>query len=230
EAMIHAFDRFGLRVTHGWGMTETSPVGTVNYLKRELESLPVDEQYGIRAKQGVPLPFFEVRAMGPEGEAPWDGATMGELQVRGPWVAARYHDLDEASDKWTEDGWFCTGDIAIIDAAGYVKITDRLKDLIKSGGEWISSIDLENALASHPAVAEAAVIAVPHAKWGERPLAVVVMKPGRTATGPELGAHLAQRFASFWLPDGYVFVDEMPRTATGKILKTALRERYGGGA
>ena len=230
EAMIRAFDRFGLRVTHGWGMTETSPVGTVNYVKRGLEERSPDEQYAIRAKQGLPLPFFEARIMGPEGEAPWDGITMGELQVRGPWVAERYHDLDRESDKWTADGWFRTGDIATIDAEGYVKITDRIKDLIKSGGEWISSIDLENALTGHPAVAEAAVIAVPHEKWGERPVAVLVLKPGHVTTEAHLRAHLAPRFAGFWLPDGYVFVNEMPRTATGKIMKAALRERYGGRA
>jgi fatty-acyl-CoA synthase len=151
---------------------------------------------------------------------------MGELQVRGPWVAARYHDLEQESDKWTDDGWFRTGDIVTIDAAGYVKITDRIKDLVKSGGEWISSIDLENALASHPHVAEAAVIAVPHPKWDERPLAVVVLKAGNAVTEEALRDHLAAKFAKFWLPDGFVFVSEMPRTATGKILKAVLRERY----
>ena len=226
EAMIRAYDRVGLRVVHGWGMTETSPVGTVNCLKRELAALSADEQYALRAKQGLPLPFFEVRAMGADGEAPWDGVSMGELQVRGPWVAARYHDSGSASGQWTADGWFRTGDIATIDAAGYVKITDRLKDLIKSGGEWISSLDLENALASHPKVAEAAVIAVPHAKWGERPLAVVVTKAGINLTEQELRDHLAPRVARYWVPDGFIFVDEMPRTSTGKILKAALRERY----
>lgn len=230
EAMIRAFDRFGLRVIHGWGMTETSPVGTVNYLKREFGALSREEQYAIRSRQGMPLPFFEVRAMGPENEVPRDGASMGELQVRGPWVASGYHDLDQESDKWTEDGWFRTGDIATIDPAGYVKITDRLKDLVKSGGEWISSLDLENALADHPAVAEVAVIAIPDAKWGERPLAIIVLRPGRVASEADLRAHLVPRFASFWLPDRYVFVNEMPRTSAGKLLKSALRARYGGTA
>lgn len=172
EAMIRGFDKFGVRVVHGWGMTETSPVGTVNYVKRELAALPADEQYAVRAKQGVPLPFFEARVMTDDGEAPWDGNTMGELQVRGPWVAAAYHAPASESDKWTADGWFRTGDIAILDAAGYVRISDRIKDVIKSGGEWISSVDLENALAGHPKVAEAAVIGVAHPRWGERPLAV----------------------------------------------------------
>jgi len=226
EATIRAFDKFGLRVIHGWGMTETSPVGTVNYLKHELDGASADERYIARAKQGIPLPYFEVRAMGGEREAPWDGTSMGELQVRGPWVAARYHDLEQESDKWTDDGWFRTGDIVTIDAAGYVKITDRIKDLVKSGGEWISSIDLENALASHPGVAEAAVIAVPHPKWDERPLAVVVLKAGDAVTEEALRDHLAAKFAKFWLPDGFVFVSEMPRTATGKVLKAVLRERY----
>ncbi len=221
ESMIRAFDRFGLEVVHGWGMTETSPVGTVNYRKREIA-----KGDDMRAKQGVPLPFFEVRAMGDEGEAPWDGVTMGELQVRGPWVAARYHDLEAEADKWTADGWFRTGDIATIDAHGYVKITDRIKDLVKSGGEWISSVDLENALAGHPKVAEAAVIAVPHAKWGERPLAVVVLKAGESATPDELRDYLAPKFAKFWLPDGFEFVDAIPRTSTGKMMKATLREQF----
>jgi fatty-acyl-CoA synthase len=160
ESMIRAFDRHGLRVIHGWGMTETSPVAAVNYLKRGLELAGPDAQYAFRAMQGVPLPFVEVRAMTPQGEAPWDGESMGELEVRGPWVAAAYHDLSEESDKWSPDGWFRTGDVVTLDAHGYIKITDRIKDLVKSGGEWISSVDLENALVGHPAVSEAAVIAV----------------------------------------------------------------------
>jgi fatty-acyl-CoA synthase len=226
EAMIRRYDRLGLRVVHGWGMTETSPVGTVNCMKRELEGASEEERYAIRARQGLPLPFFEIRAMAAGGEAPWDGATMGELQVRGPWVAARYHNPEFEPHQWTEDGWFCTGDIATIDPSGYVKIADRIKDLIKSGGEWISSIDLENALASHPKVAEAAVIAIPHSKWGERPLAIIVPQRGQTVTASELRAHLAPRVARFWIPDSFVFVTEMPRTSTGKVLKSTLRERY----
>ena len=223
DSMIRAFDRFGLDVVHGWGMTETTPVGTVNYRKQELAP---DAYRAARGKQGVPLPFFEVRAMGGEGAAPWDGKTMGELQVRGPWVAARYHELASEADKWTDDGWFGTGDIVTIDAHGYVKITDRIKDLVKSGGEWISSVDLENALAGHPKVAEAAVIAVPHAKWGERPLAVVVLKAGTTANAQELRDHLEPKFARFWLPDDFAFVDAIPRTSTGKMMKAALREQF----
>jgi len=226
ESMIRAFDEFGLQVIHGWGMTETTPVALVNYLKRGLESAVADERYALRAKQGLPLPFVEVRAMTGQGEAPWNGTTMGELEVRGPWVAAGYHDLDSESDKWSEDGWFRTGDIATIDAHGYVKITDRIKDLVKSGGEWISSVDLENALAGHPKVAEAAVIAVPHAKWGERPLAVIVLKAGTIASAQELRGHLEPKFARFWLPDRFEFVDAIPRTSTGKMMKAKLRERF----
>ena len=218
--------RFGLRVLHGWGMTETTPVGTVNYIKREIQTAGEEESYALRSTQGIPLPFVEVRAMTVQGPAPWDGQTMGELQVRGPWVAASYHDSDEGTGKWTEDGWFCTGDVVTIDARGYVKITDRIKDLIRSGGEWISSVDLEIALVGHPTVSEAAVIAVPHPKWGERPLAVVVLRDGQSATADELREYIAPRFASYWLPDDVVFVAEMPRTSTGKMMKAELRERY----
>jgi fatty-acyl-CoA synthase len=228
ESMIRAFDRFDLQVVHGWGMTETSPVGLVSFAKRELGTMTDDARAALRAKQGVPLPFFEARAVGAEGAVPWDGTSMGELQVRGPWVAAGYHHLDAESGQWTEDGWFRTGDIVTIDAAGYVKITDRIKDVIKSGGEWISSIDLENALAGHPKVAEAAVIGIRHPKWDERPLAVVVLKAGAAATAAELRDHLASRFAKFWLPDDFVFVDSIPRTSTGKMLKAQLREQFKG--
>ncbi|MBI3938096.1 MAG: long-chain fatty acid--CoA ligase [Betaproteobacteria bacterium] len=226
EPMIRAFDKFGLRVVHGWGMTETTPVGTVNFIRRELARLDPEELYPVRAKQGVPLPFFEVRAVTDAGEAPWDGATPGELQVRGPWVAASYHDLAAERDKWTPDGWLRTGDVATIDSHGYVKITDRIKDLIKSGGEWISSLDLENALAGHPAVQEAAVIAIPHVTWGERPLAVVVRKPGHAVSTEELRRYLEPKFAKFWLPDAFAFVDEIPRTSTGKMMKVKLREQF----
>jgi len=226
ESMIRAFDRFGLRVLHGWGMTETAPVGTVNYIKREVRTAGEEERYALRAMQGVPLPFVEVRAMTEQGPAPWDGQTMGELQVRGPWVAASYHDPGEDTGKWTDDGWFCTGDVVTIDPRGYIKITDRIKDLIRSGGEWISSVDLENALVGHPKVSEAAVVAIPHPKWGERPLAVVVLRDGQSATAVELREHIAPRFADYWLPDDVVFVAEIPRTSTGKMMKAALRERF----
>jgi fatty-acyl-CoA synthase len=226
ESMIRAYGRLGLRVIHGWGMTETSPVGTVNYMKRELYDLDSDARYALQTKQGVPLPFFEIRAVGASGVAPWDGATIGELQVRGPWVASGYYRPEEPTPQWTDDGWFRTGDIVNIDAHGYMRIVDRSKDLVKSGGEWISSLELENALMGHAAVQEAAVIGVPHARWGERPLAVVVLKPDETVTAETLQAHLAPRVARHCVPDAFVFVAEIPRTATGKTLKTALRDRY----
>ncbi len=225
ESLIRALDRHGVRVIHGWGMTETSPVGLFNFARREVADVGPDAAYALRAKAGVPLPYFEIRAMVEEREAPWDGQTMGELEVRGPWVAGRYHDLPEGAGQWSADGWFRTGDIVTIDDAGYVKITDRVKDLVKSGGEWISSIDLENALVSHPAVQEAAVIAVPHPKWGERPLAVIVATPGVAVTPEALSAHLAG-FASYARPDAYVFVAEIPRTSTGKMMKAKLRDAY----
>ncbi len=234
EAMIKAYDRLGLPVVHGWGMTETSPVGTVNYTKRELQGLDREARCSLQTRQGVPLPFFEIRAVGAEGIVPWDGAAVGELEVRGPWVAAEYYNAEDAMQQWTADGWFRTGDVVTIDPSGYVRIVDRLKDLVKSGGEWVSTLELENALMAHPAVQEAAVIGVPHAKWGERPLAVVVMKQGADVSPDALRSHLAPRVARHCVPDAVVFLPEMPRTGTGKVLKSALRERfqqhYGGDA
>ncbi len=228
ESMIRGFDRHGLRVVHAWGMTEMTPLGTVSWLKRSLEGLPDDQRYAYRAKQGVPVPFVETRIMGQMGQVPWDGETMGELEVRGPWVASGYYQAPELTSKWSDDGWFRTGDVATIDHEGYVKITDRTKDLVKSGGEWISSVDLENALMGHPAVAEAAVIAAKHPKWDERPVAVVVVRDGASVTAEELRAFLEPKFAKFWLPDEFVFTDHIPRTAAGKFQKSTLRGQYGG--
>jgi fatty-acyl-CoA synthase len=199
----------------------------VNYVKRELQHLNADERCALQVRQGVPLPFFEIRAVGAAGVAPWDGATFGELQVRGPWVASAYYRPEDAVAQWTDDGWFRTGDIVTVDPHGYVRIVDRTKDLVKSGGEWISSLEVENALMAHAAVQEAAVIGVPHARWGERPLAIVVPKPGASVTPDDLRGHLALRVARHCVPDDFVFVGEIPRTATGKMLKTSLRERYG---
>jgi len=227
ESMIRAFDeRYGLTVVHAWGMTETDPVATVCHLTGELLEAPEDEQYKYRAKQGFPLPFIEIRGRGDDGLIPWDGEAMGELEVRGPWVASSYFNTEEGSDKFTEDGWFKTGDIVTIEPGGYVEIRDRDKDLVKSGGEWISSVDLENALMGHEAVAEAAVIAIPHEKWDERPLAIVVLKEGQEVTAEELLSHLEGDFAKWQLPDAVEFVDEIPRTATGKFLKMELREQF----
>ena len=227
EAMIRGFDRHGIHTIHAWGMTEMTPIGTASVLKASMDDLDRDTQYAYRAKQGPAMPFVEMRLVNDAGVAPWDGETMGELQVRGPWVAAGYYRPDEPGDRWTDDGWFGTGDVATVDSEGFMKITDRTKDLIKSGGEWISSVDLENALMGHPAVREAAVIGAHHEKWDERPLAVVALMEGAAADAGALHAHLAGRFAKWWLPDDYVFVDEIPRNSTGKFLKSALRERYG---
>ncbi len=227
EWMIRGFQqRHGLRVVHGWGMTETSPVGTVAPLPSELREAPEDEQYHYRAKQGFPMPLVEIRIRGEEGIAPWDRESMGELEIRGPFVASEYYDSPASSEKFTEDGWLRTGDISTIDQRGYMEIKDRAKDLIKSGGEWISSVALENTLMQHEAVAEAAVIAVSHPKWQERPLAVVVPKEGASATQEELISYLEPRFARWWLPDAVEFVEEIPKTSVGKFKKSELRERF----
>jgi fatty-acyl-CoA synthase len=225
-SLIKGFDRHGLRVIHAWGMTETTPLGTVGNLTSALRSRPEAERDATRAKQGLPVPFVEIRARGENGLVPWDGEAMGELEVRGPWIARAYYDAPEASGRFTDDGWFKTGDVVSIDPSGYIQIRDRSKDLVKSGGEWISTLALENALMGHPAVAEAAVIAVAHPKWQERPLAVVVLKQGKTATASELLEFLAPHFPKWQLPDAVEFVEAIPRTATGKFLKTALRERF----
>lgn len=226
ETLLRRMDKFGFRITHLWGMTETTPFATTGTLKSTLAHGSEDEKYKIRLKQGLPAPFVEVRVMRSEGEAPRDGVTFGELEIRGPWVAASYFEAPEAADRWTRDGWFKTGDIATIDSEGYVKIVDRSKDLIKSGGEWISSVDLENELMGHPCVREAAVIGVAHPKWQERPLAVVVVKEGAQVTPEELRDFLAAKFAKWQLPDAFVFSDELPRTSVGKLLKLKLRETY----
>jgi len=227
ESMIRGFqERHGLAVLHAWGMTEMAPVGTVGTLPSEVLSQPPDAQFAYRARQGRPAAFVEIRARGGDGLVPWDGATMGELEVRGAWVAGAYYESDDDVSRFTDDGWFRTGDIVTIDQRGTITVQDRAKDLIKSGGEWISSVALESALAGHPAVAEAAVVSVPHPEWLERPLAVVVLKSGRTATADELIAHLAPHFPKWWLPDEVAFVDAIPKTSVGKYLKSALRERF----
>ncbi len=228
ESLIRRFDQHGLRLVHAWGMTEMTPTGTASWLKRSFDALTDDQRYAYRAKQGVPLPLVETRIMGQAGEAPWDGQAMGELEVRGPCVASSYYEAPEMTGRWSDDGWFRTGDVATIDPDGYVKISDRTKDLVKSGGEWISTVDLENALMGHPAVAEAAVIAAKHPKWDERPVAVVVVEDGAAVTGDELRAFLLPTFPKFWLPDEFVFTDEIPRTAASKFQKSALREQYSG--
>ncbi len=224
--LIRRLDRFGLQIKHLWGMTETTPIGTSGGLRAYMSDWPDEKKYETRAKQGWPAPFVEIRLMRPEGEAPWDGVTSGEIEIRGPWVAASYHESPDQANRWTADGWFRTGDVATMDADGYVKIVDRAKDLVKSGGEWISSVDLENALMGHPAVKEACVVGIPHPKWQERPLAAVVLKDGARATPEELHDFLAQFFAKWQLPDAVVFLDAIPRTSVGKFKKIALREQF----
>jgi fatty-acyl-CoA synthase len=203
-----------------------APLGTVARLPVELDEASSEEQYAYRGRQGRPSPFVDIRARGEEGELiSWDDEAMGELEVRGPWVARAYH-RGAGAEKFTDDGWFQTGDIVTINSQGCIRIADRSKDLVKSGGEWISSVDLENNLMAHPAVAEAAVIAMPDEKWGERPLAVVVLRDGSEAAPEELREHLTHHFAKWQLPDRFEFVDAIPRTATGKFKKTELRERF----
>ena len=230
--LMRALDKHGLHIMHLWGMTETTPLATLGRLKRHMRAWKEDEQYEARGKQGWPAPFVELRVMrpgGPDGksvEAPRDGQTPGELEVRGPWVAGSYYNAPDQAHRWTADGWFKTGDIATMDDEGFIKIVDRAKDLVKSGGEWISSVDLENALMGHPAVKEAAVIGVPHPKWQERPLAAVVLKEGAKASPEELRDFLRQSFAKWQVPDAFVFLEAIPRTSVGKFKKVALREQF----
>jgi fatty-acyl-CoA synthase len=227
EALIRTYARHGASVSHGWGMTEMSPLGTVSYLKPELRDVDEDERFRRLAMAGVPAPIMDIRLVGDDGkEQPWDGVSMGEIQVRGPFITGGYHEVATEPEKFTADGWLRTGDVATIDRHGYVRIADRTKDLIKSGGEWISSVDMENRLMGHDAVQEAAVIAVADAKWGERPLACVVLKPGKKASAEDLRAHLAGAFAKWQLPDRVELIEAIPRTSTGKFWKVKLREMF----
>ncbi|MBW8640689.1 long-chain fatty acid--CoA ligase [Hoeflea sp. WL0058] len=226
RAIIKTFDEMGVHTIQAWGMTETSPVATVcNLLPRHAE-LAGEGKYDVQVLQGRPVYGVDIRVVNDDGEAlPFDGETPGDLQVRGPWVTSGYF-RGEGGDVLDRDGWFSTGDVATIDPDGYVRITDRSKDVIKSGGEWISSIDLENAAVSHPAVVEAAVIGRPHPKWQERPLLIVVGKDGAEVTKDAILDHLKPLVASWWLPDDVVFVDDLPHTATGKLQKMKLREQF----
>jgi 3-(methylthio)propionyl---CoA ligase len=229
-AMIEAFERHGIDVRQGWGMTEMSPLGTTAAFKAKHLGLGGEAQNAIRAKQGRPVFGVEMKIVDDEGRAqPHDGKSMGELLVRGPWIVRGYFEDEEASRASVEtDGWFHTGDMATIDPDGYLQITDRRKDVIKSGGEWISSIDLENAAIGHPDVGEAAVIAIPHPRWGERPLLIVAPRRGRRPAREDLMKFLGERFPRWMLPDDVVTVEEIPHTATGKIMKTRLREMFAG--
>ena len=226
RAMIERLMRAGVSVAHAWGMTETSPIGTMGARPYGWDALSFDEQVDVVVKQGR-VPFgVELRLVDDDGrELLRDGKTSGRLQIRGLWIIQRYFKAD--ADAADADGWFDTGDVAILHPDGTMQITDRAKDVIKSGGEWISSIDLENAAVAHPRVAEAAVIGVAHPKWQERPLLLVQLHAGEACTKDEIMAHLADKVARWWLPDDVIFVDALPHTATGKLLKTELRKRHG---
>lgn len=225
-SLMKALDRFGVWANVGWGMTEMSPLGTFNTLLPWMRELPEEEQYNYRLKAGRLIYGVDMRIVDDNmRELPWDGETSGRLQVRGPWVCKSYYKMSE-SDAHLEDGWFDTGDVATIDPHGYMAITDRTKDVIKSGGEWISSIDVENAAMGHPEVAEAAVIGVPHPKWTERPLLVVVKRDGSAPKKEDLLEFLDGKIAKWWIPEDCVFVDEIPHTATGKVSKKDLRDRF----
>jgi len=219
--LIGKLERHAIHLLHLWGMTETSPLATAGRLKARMRDWPEEKKLQIRAKQGWPVPLIDIRIMRPEGEAPWDGETPGEVEIRGPWVASQYLRAPDQAHKWTSDGWFRTGDVGTI-----MKLVDRAKDLVKSGGEWISSVDLENALLGHPSVREACVVGVPHPKWQERPLAAVALKEGAKASDDELRAFLSASFAKWRLPDAFVFVEAIPRTSVGKFKKRALREQF----
>ena len=226
-ALMDAFrEQHGIDVVHAWGMTETSPIGTIRCETPEARRLPPEQRGALRARQGRTVFGIELKVEDGEGHPlPRDGASFGALKVRGPWVAAGYYKRTGDS-AFEEDGWFNTGDVATICPLGYLQITDRTKDVIKSGGEWISSIELENLAVSHPAVAQAAAIAIPHPKWQERPLLVAVLKPGATATREDILAFFAGKVAKWWIPDDVVFADKLPLTATGKLSKLQLRQQF----
>ena len=232
RSLIEAYEKkYGAKMLHAWGMTEMTPLGTISRLKSYMETWPEAERYQVRAKQGYTVAGVDLRAVDEAGtEVPWDGKTMGELQVRGPWVIKSYYANPEGAGSFTPDGWFRTGDVVTIDSEGYIQITDRTKDLIKSGGEWISSVDMEGLLMAHPKVLEAAVIAVPHEKWQERPLACVVPKPEYkdALTAEELIEFLRPQVAKWWLPDEVVFLESIPKTGVGKFDKKVLREQFKG--
>jgi fatty-acyl-CoA synthase len=217
----------GLPILHAWGMTETSPVGTVSGARSQFDEADDDARADARARQGWPTPLVELRLVDPDTGEPraWDDAATGEVQAAGPWCAAGYYG-GEGTGQFTPDGWLRTGDVASIDPSGSVQLVDRTKDLVKSGGEWISSVQLENAIMAHPKVAEAAVIGVPHERWSERPLACVVVKPGESLTADEVREHLVPLVPRWWLPDAVEFIDAVPKTSVGKFSKRTLRERF----
>ncbi len=225
--MIRAYEeKYNIPFVHAYGMTETTPIVLVSRLKSYQQNLSKDEIYDIKAKQGLLVPGLEMKVVAEHGEVNWDGQEMGELLLRGPWIADAYHNLEHSSATFS-GGWLHTGDVAVVDQEGTVKLVDRTKDLIKSGGEWISSVDLENSLMSHPAVFEACVIGVPHPKWQERPIACIVLKEAfvDNITEEDFFRFLNEKFAKWWVPDKILFMETIPKTSVGKFLKRALRER-----
>jgi fatty-acyl-CoA synthase len=229
RSLMEGYHRHGVWISHAWGMTETSPVASMSRIKRSLGALSEDEELEIRLTQGLPMPLVETRIVEPGtiNVLPWDGVSSGELQVRGQWVAREYYRLESDNESpSTPDGWLRTGDVATIDAEGYIRLVDRTKDLVKSGGEWISSVELENAIMGHPDVVEAAVVGVPHPKWDERPLACIVVRPGAVVDRAALCAFLTDKVAKWWLPDDVVVIDAVPKTSVGKFDKKVLRERF----
>jgi fatty-acyl-CoA synthase len=232
KALSEAYrEQTGLPILQAWGMTETSPIASVGRIKSTIDATLDDEgRAELRTTVGTPSMGVDARIARPGSDEPlpWDGETSGELQVRGPWIASAYYNDERSPESFTADGWLKTGDVAVIDQHGYIKLVDRTKDVIKSGGEWISSVDLENELMGHPKVAEAAVIGVPHPKWAERPLACVVVRPGEELTKEEVLAYLEDKVAKWWLPDDVAFVDEIPKTSVGKFSKKDLRDKFEG--
>jgi fatty-acyl-CoA synthase len=221
-------EQIGLPILQAWGMTETSPVATTGRVKSTLLDRSDDELADLRAAQGLPIPLVDLRIIDPgsDEELPWDGEARGELQARGPWIAAGYYNDERSSESFTEDGWLRTGDVATISPNGYVRLVDRTKDLVKSGGEWISSVELENAIMAHPKVAEAAVIGIPDEKWSERPLACVVPEGDEEITLDELKEFLADRVPKWWIPNDLEIIEEVPKTSVGKFSKKTLREQF----
>ncbi|WP_264554634.1 long-chain fatty acid--CoA ligase [Halocatena marina] len=229
KSVIKKFDDLGVDVLHAWGMTEMSPIGSVARLKPEMEDWSPDRQHEKQGKQGLMVPGVEFRVIDENGEeVPWNGDDFGELWVRGPWITTEYFERPEANEEDFEDGWLKTGDVVSVDSDGYITIVDRTKDVIKSGGEWISSVELENALMAHTGVAEATVIGVPHDRWQERPVAFVVPTDNtdEESITEELLELLGEDYPKWWLPDEILFIDEVPKTATGKFSKKDLREEY----
>jgi acyl-CoA synthetase (AMP-forming)/AMP-acid ligase II len=226
-SLIERFNKqLGVNVVQGWGMTETGPVASLSQLPPEMADLPEAEQFRQRAKQGRVVPGVSVRVVAEDGtEAPWDSKSMGEVQVKGNWVAAEYYNDPTGAERFA-DGWLRTGDVAVVDEHGFLQLVDRTKDLVKSGGEWISSVELESTLMGHPAVLEAAVIGIFSERWSERPLACVVLKPDQETTKEELLAWLEPKVAKWWIPDDVVFVEEIPKTSVGKFDKKVLREDF----